>query len=306
MIRRPPRSTRTDTLFPYTTLFRSGQLDAADARLVDVVGQEDRRVVGNQVVDARFVGIERPAVVLRVPCEAKVVSLRFLWPQVGLAEELVIQVVEGRRLEAGGVVRGEAEVAGEGQAPADAAGGVAAELLVVVVAHAGLQPVRAEAALVLGEYAGVVALGDIKLGVAFHRVALPVGAGAEQVARVEPEVGLQRGGLAAGVEMADASAAAGVVVERVLGAVVVAAELRGDVDVVGWRPGQLRAQYLLHVLGEVAAEDAAVELVARLRAQCIALQIQRIAQLHAAAQRSEENTSELQSLMRISYAVFCL
>src|SRR3546814_11513309 len=27
MIRRPPRSTRTDTLFPYTTLFRSGALD---------------------------------------------------------------------------------------------------------------------------------------------------------------------------------------------------------------------------------------------------------------------------------------
>src|SRR3546814_13401608 len=25
MLRRPPRSTRTDTLFPYTTLFRSGQ-----------------------------------------------------------------------------------------------------------------------------------------------------------------------------------------------------------------------------------------------------------------------------------------
>src|SRR3546814_6762912 len=32
MIRRPPRSTRTDTLFPYTTLFRSSS-DAADARL---------------------------------------------------------------------------------------------------------------------------------------------------------------------------------------------------------------------------------------------------------------------------------
>src|SRR3546814_7815461 len=27
MIRRPPRSTRTDTLFPYTTLFRSDDLD---------------------------------------------------------------------------------------------------------------------------------------------------------------------------------------------------------------------------------------------------------------------------------------
>src|SRR3546814_13040337 len=27
MVRRPPRSTRTDTLFPYTTLFRSGAAD---------------------------------------------------------------------------------------------------------------------------------------------------------------------------------------------------------------------------------------------------------------------------------------
>src|SRR3546814_4030864 len=39
MIRRPPRSTRTDTLFPYTTLFRSEQprleigLEPAPARL---------------------------------------------------------------------------------------------------------------------------------------------------------------------------------------------------------------------------------------------------------------------------------
>src|SRR3546814_7427364 len=30
MIRRPPRSTRTDTLFPYTTLFRSRETLAAD------------------------------------------------------------------------------------------------------------------------------------------------------------------------------------------------------------------------------------------------------------------------------------
>src|SRR3546814_8598606 len=29
MIRRPPRSTRTDTLFPYTTLFRSSRMGAA-------------------------------------------------------------------------------------------------------------------------------------------------------------------------------------------------------------------------------------------------------------------------------------
>src|SRR3546814_2066015 len=32
MIRRPPRSTRTDTLFPYTTLFRSNILATRDTR----------------------------------------------------------------------------------------------------------------------------------------------------------------------------------------------------------------------------------------------------------------------------------
>src|SRR3546814_2616747 len=31
MIRRPPRSTRTDTLFPYTTLFRSATIKGLDA-----------------------------------------------------------------------------------------------------------------------------------------------------------------------------------------------------------------------------------------------------------------------------------
>src|SRR3546814_5599308 len=35
MRRRPPRSTRTDTLFPYTTLFRSADVDAAGGGLAD-------------------------------------------------------------------------------------------------------------------------------------------------------------------------------------------------------------------------------------------------------------------------------
>src|SRR3546814_20531117 len=37
MIRRPPRSTRTNTLCPYTTLFRSDYDDAADAWKKSVV-----------------------------------------------------------------------------------------------------------------------------------------------------------------------------------------------------------------------------------------------------------------------------
>src|SRR3546814_12482621 len=40
MIRRPPRSTRTDTLFPYTTLFRAGR-DAA----ADIAARLERRVL---------------------------------------------------------------------------------------------------------------------------------------------------------------------------------------------------------------------------------------------------------------------
>src|SRR3546814_2704866 len=42
MIRRPPRSTRTDTLFPYTTLFRSHQLAGID-RTVDCTGYGELR-----------------------------------------------------------------------------------------------------------------------------------------------------------------------------------------------------------------------------------------------------------------------
>src|SRR3546814_5038062 len=36
MIRRPPRSTRTDTLFPYTTLFRSQMLADLGAEVIKV------------------------------------------------------------------------------------------------------------------------------------------------------------------------------------------------------------------------------------------------------------------------------
>src|SRR3546814_5360833 len=47
MIRRPPRSTRTDTLFPYTTLFRSDDIDDATAQAFATLVQ--RRVAGEPV-----------------------------------------------------------------------------------------------------------------------------------------------------------------------------------------------------------------------------------------------------------------
>src|SRR3546814_20926430 len=53
MIRRPPRSTRTDTLFPYTTLFRSRR------SLLDQVAGEQDAVVG-QPHDGVALGMAAP------------------------------------------------------------------------------------------------------------------------------------------------------------------------------------------------------------------------------------------------------
>src|SRR3546814_17728050 len=54
MIRRPPKSTRTDTLFPYTTLFRS------DARQFDFAclrgNEKDRAILGRPVLKRGAIG----------------------------------------------------------------------------------------------------------------------------------------------------------------------------------------------------------------------------------------------------------
>src|SRR3546814_14233688 len=52
MIRRPPRSTRTDTLFPYTTLFRS-QVDPEEE------GDDDHRDRGELLREQSLRRIER-------------------------------------------------------------------------------------------------------------------------------------------------------------------------------------------------------------------------------------------------------
>src|SRR3546814_13498553 len=57
MIRRPPRSTRTDTPFPYTTPFRSVDEGLEVARgPPDVGGQDDRGVQAYHVVTALDAG----------------------------------------------------------------------------------------------------------------------------------------------------------------------------------------------------------------------------------------------------------
>src|SRR3546814_2632800 len=57
MIRRPPRSTRTDTLFPYTTLFRSLELPVNIA-LSDLLGSRTPPRVGVSELNMVKVGID--------------------------------------------------------------------------------------------------------------------------------------------------------------------------------------------------------------------------------------------------------
>src|SRR3546814_12481952 len=53
MRRRPPRSTRTDTLFPYTTLFRSaGGRAVADNDATATIGSGNTANAGNDVIVA--------------------------------------------------------------------------------------------------------------------------------------------------------------------------------------------------------------------------------------------------------------
>src|SRR3546814_2340321 len=58
MIRRPPRSTRTDTLFPYTTLFRSPSVQRG---ATDGAARQHDRWTGDLRLRAGRAGLRRPA-----------------------------------------------------------------------------------------------------------------------------------------------------------------------------------------------------------------------------------------------------
>src|SRR3546814_78124 len=81
MIRRPPRSTRTDTLFPYTTLFRSwcrasGTRRTPSMRLTSsssiTCGSPDLRFAAGHLHHAQFVGVQLQGGELAAPDRAGV------------------------------------------------------------------------------------------------------------------------------------------------------------------------------------------------------------------------------------------
>src|SRR3546814_11785762 len=83
MIRRPPRSTRTDTLFPYTTRFRSGDRERQEAdmndKLVTLIGGGG--FVGRYVAQALLKAGARVRIAQRDPRQAW-----FLKPLGGLGQ----------------------------------------------------------------------------------------------------------------------------------------------------------------------------------------------------------------------------
>src|SRR3546814_2716192 len=58
MIRRPPRSTRSDTLFPFTTLFRSGYFRGGSNRGVARAGGATLPVLGRVSMDLVAIGVD--------------------------------------------------------------------------------------------------------------------------------------------------------------------------------------------------------------------------------------------------------
>src|SRR3546814_19768509 len=109
MIRRPPRSTRTDTLFPYTTLFRSrapdkslnktdmpNKPDTSHATMTprEIVQELDRHIVGQQQAK-----------------RAVAIALRNRWRRAQLDDELRNEVMPKNILMIGPTGVGKTEIA---------------------------------------------------------------------------------------------------------------------------------------------------------------------------------------------------
>src|SRR5690606_38626166 len=211
-------------------------------------------------------------------------AARGLRAQRRVAVERVVQLVEGWCLERGAVAGGQAQALAEVHAPGEAAGVVAAELVVVVVADRQLKVVAAEARLVLRERRTVAAgfvegRGRTRDAAA---VARPVDADGEQPRLRQGDVRLQAGAVAAGREAVGRGAG-----EIVVGTVHVAPRREPPCQPAAGVVAQLHARYLLQRARAVrqAPGRVGVVLVEALAAQQARTAAPAIARVEAGAQR---------------------
>src|SRR3546814_2945853 len=90
MIRRPPRSTRTDTLFPYTTLFRSLGLDPAPLVILHgdtLVESPPVRALADEMLEA-----------LRTWCDATGIPLVPIVYTPALNQSYAVKILSGTAL----------------------------------------------------------------------------------------------------------------------------------------------------------------------------------------------------------------
>src|SRR3546814_5534786 len=90
MIRRPPRSTRTDTLLPYTTLFRSNNALTFDFGYIINDNWNARLIVGiPPTTKVTGAGTLPPILLGRVQYAPTVLSATYNLPQMGLVRPYV-------------------------------------------------------------------------------------------------------------------------------------------------------------------------------------------------------------------------
>src|SRR3546814_2286224 len=106
MIRRPPRSTRTDTLFPYTTLFRSRQacrvmVEARPAHLVPCSNRDERKQkkMMNDALTPRAIvsALDEHIIGQQEAKRAVAVALRNRWRRQRLPDALRDEVTPDRK-----------------------------------------------------------------------------------------------------------------------------------------------------------------------------------------------------------------
>src|SRR3546814_3535675 len=85
MVRRPPRSTRTDTLFPYTTLFRSGSGDLSLFRTGPMKWQNTEQYEWLQALSAH--GLAWEFLRRNRAYRSAAANLGVTWPPDGRSEE---------------------------------------------------------------------------------------------------------------------------------------------------------------------------------------------------------------------------
>src|SRR3546814_7223994 len=108
MIRRPPRSTRTDTLFPYTTLFRSLITRKSRGDLVDTFCQTHCQLPDFQFAKVRRAHLAFP----KSPCPAVAVPS----PESPVPSPAVVRLGPGSRINSINLLKSPATSCGPGLA----------------------------------------------------------------------------------------------------------------------------------------------------------------------------------------------